>query len=361
MTYRTIRKLRKLIRDPKQYWEDSKVRKFLLDMSRKKNLPMDIPKAPITQTCIIKNEDLSKNTIEPKKSLQPQKISYVEEKQIKLDCVNFSKLNILTTYLKGTNLSKDNLLYLKQTELDELIEFRIKESNDVTQFKEKNYLSLDLIDNIDFGVSEESIFQALNLEQRSFFSNFKFILVTNPKSNFGYAIHTCSFKPRLSVVVTDKISVKHLNPLYIDDLYISEDLLAYIDSLDRFRNVKVISTDIEDIYGSIRNRFRETSTKDYNVFIPIKISDNRNENLIKNFEEFKDYDILISVEKENTRKTYARTFNEYIEQIKVKEIFIREELVLRYKSLLRKSLENDDFVNFLKCSLIDGYKFYEID
>lgn len=361
MDSRTYRKIRKLIRNPRQYWEDSQIKKFIFGSNQKNNntQPDTINNSkmpPIANNLThtpLQNQTLQSYILKP-----PSNSNTNTKKQIILYCNTIYDINIEITSLQGTALSRDNLLHLKQSEIDNLIELRIKESTDVTQFKQKNYLSFELSDNFTYKVSEQSIFQALSQEQRTFFSNFKFILIINPKSNFCYAIHTCSFKPRLCVVITEKDCLKNLNKLYIDDLFISKDLIETDDLLHNFRNINIITNDAEDIYQALRDRFRETSTKDYNVFIPIK-RDSQSAPIIKQENDYKDYDILLSTKETNTREFSC--FRDYIENLELKELYIREEIVLRYKSLLKYSLFKDSFATFLSFASLDGYKFYEID
>lgn len=331
---KTLRKIRKLFRSPKQYWIDSKLKKHLSKSILFRNSFSD---------GVRMNADVG--LISPSANQNSICASLSKDTGV---CISIEPIT-------KTALSRDNLLYLKQEDFDTQIEIKILESDDVTQFKQKNYLGYNLSDKLSSEITVESIVDSLTQSQKDFFASFKFILLINPSSKLIYAIRHCSFKPRIILVVTKEDCLSNINKDYIDDLIVTNDISNLLN-INEYRNIEICQNQLDAIYECIRYRMRELSSKDYNLFIPIKKTQ---PNKILKLNSYSNYDYLI---KANLNlKGESKTFESLLKFINIDELYMREELIFRYKHLIRHCQQINNYEKLLKFTTFDGYKCYELN
>lgn len=369
----TIRKLRKLVRNPRQYWADSKLRKILI--GQKVNQPEEIKisnvssKNEISNNLIVAENKSAKDNKKvtrikvlenPKKTNNTDKTLTISKPTI-LSKINNEKIVVELNECRKSSLSRDNMIHLIQDSDDELLKVLLKQSDDITQSKDKNFFAAQFIDQIDKSVNTSMIFVQLGQEVKDIFSHYKFILIKNPKSHFIEAAKISSFKSQIICIITDEACMDILDPKIIDELILTKEIAEKFD-IRQFRNWEICDNSVDSIYKAVRARLRELSSKDYNCFIPVYNYSNE-ENLPIDFTIFEEYDCLVKLKSNigDKNHTVNKNFNEVLQALDIQSLIVREELVLKYKKTLIDGIHNKDFSKFLYYSLLDGKKYYEIN
>ncbi len=333
------KKFLKLAREPRKFFYDSKFFKFIFE-----------------NIVSVLNKNTRGRVVDER----------IESDGCKLISIKISRpmlsdeLNIKYQNLCQTSLSKDNLLIVDDD--SECIKSIISNINwfdeaRVVQFKSKN-LAILKYQNDKFTSSTEEILNAFPSEVKEFFGKFKFVLSCNPLSNYINAIRLCSTKVRTICIITNEKSIEYISPLNTDCLIISKHLVEKIkDVIDQFRFIDIIDiTNMHDIEFSVKESLRQLSSKDFNMFIPIKFD----ELSINNFVDpdlYISYDILCNFECATDSNNI--TFEQLLNSITVKSLLVREELYFRYKNLITYSKNKDDYRKLLGVMLKDGNKIYE--
>lgn len=369
----TIRKLRKLVRNPRQYWADSKLRKILI--GHKVNQPEEIKISNISSKNEISNKPIVAENKSAKDNVKVTRIKVLENskktnntdelltisKPTILSKINNEKIVVELNECRKSSLSRDNMIHLIQDSDDELLKVLLNQSDDITQSKDKNFFAAHFNDEIDKSVNTSMIFVQLGAEVKDIFSHYKFILIKNPKSHFIEAAKIASFKSQIICIITDEACMDILDPKIIDELILTKEIAEKFD-IRQFRNWEICDNSVDSIYKAVRARLRELSSKDYNCFIPVYNTSNE-ENLSIDFTMFEEYDCLVKLKSNIGDKNHTanNNFNEVLQDLDIQSLIVREELVLKYKKTLIDGIHNKDFSKFLYYSLLDGKKYYEIN
>lgn len=374
------KKIKKLLRNPKQFFIDSKLYKFVSNSSceatdksqtnttsvneelqnltkiNKTNIASFVP---VNQTKQNENKvnaketnPINKQTIKPKEKSNSMSFFEISSSPLSTEItVNYKNL------LKS-NLSKDNLLIINDENnttkfIIENIEWFNEEK--VTQFKEKN-LKLISYKNNKLSNSSSEIANKFPIELKEYFGSFKFILCSNPQSHYITAIRFSSAKIRTICLINKFESLPYISDKYTDCLIIDESLISHVQNIDKFRYVECINfNNSKEIADIIKNVLREFSSKDYNLFLPIYISEEINNYLIDP-DLYESYSIIIDVLFSSKK---ANNFKQLIDSSTINALLIREELFFRYKNLIKVAQINKDYKELLKIMLQDGYKVHE--
>ncbi len=258
-----------------------------------------------------------------------------------------------------TNLTKDNLIIFNNSGvIDRVLERckNIQSSNKVTQFKEKNLFIAEFNEcNSDLDASQ--LFMTIAKELRLVLGNFRFMLFSDPKSKLFEAFRMCSTRCNVICIISKKESLIRITPNNVDFLIIEKSLLPELERADDYRNITCYDQSSSDsLPNAVVDLLRRISSKDFNMFVPVffqKLEDSQNLNVTK----YRDYDLITRISWINTDKTDISSHNSFdrlSNDIRVTDLFVREEIFLRYSSLIMNAKMSGSWVKFLSTASRDG-------
>lgn len=326
----TYRKLRKLFTKPKQYWRDSKMRKFFKpDIVTHENKP-----------------NIAEHENKPDIAKHENKSGIVthEKKQTSSKENDFDDLY----HLQKTPLQKDNLLFVLQTEEDISLLNLLKGCKGITQFSLKNLAVVKYRGEFGFRESSE-ILDHLEFETIQVLQTFKFVFFVNPPINIIEAIRCCSRKVRIFTIITDSTKLKQISP-NVTDVLLSNELPENPHKYRVF--VKLSSENLcsKENISIIRQVLREQSSKDPNFFIPLLGEPKLLDDGITTSKS----SIYMVIEKNIIGNPDALTFDDIIHQLHLKNLYIREEDWFRYKTVVCHAQQKNDYSTLLDYMLDDG-------
>lgn len=379
------KKLKKLKRDPKKFFQDSKL--FNVFKKNQKDI-LNTKKESVS----IKNSKISEN-----------KIVFKNEKLIKKDepsilgKFNF-KNNTLDIELKDKKIINSNLgfstLFIINNSEQYLINRKsirvLLKEKDFIAFKEKSIYFLISENNEYFDLEEKDIYEVFlrnkGLRNNSF-SLFRNIICINPSNPMFMFIRQSNPFIKTIIIIDNQQSLSYIAKYknYIDVLIIKDTLVfeyireiprvirykSFFDSLKFHinRNNSYIFYNNENdlislqeekiILNQIKIAILDTSyKKDCNLLLPV-LSNTPNLEKIDYYNE--DYTIngLIKF-KINNNYLETLSFDEILENIEIEELYLRDNLYCVYKDMILDAIKENDFKKLLKKTLYDGVYYEKI-
>lgn len=363
------KKFKKLLRDPKKFFFDSMFHRHLVHFFKHKishdNKYIELKeKDPKMQENIlnkqeshIKNKEIISNNDNISTKNEIIKLSNTSYFEITSNFLS-EEINVQFNDLKKSSLSRDNILIIddRSNNINFILK-NIKNFNDegVTQFKEKN-LRIISYSNKKIKNSAEQISSKFSVEMKDYFGNFKFILCNNPQSQYIEAIRYSSSKIRTICLVDNIKSLNFVTEQNTDCLIIDKELQQKVKlNIENFRRIEIIDfKQTSELFYALKKIMREFSSKDYNLFLPIYISED-SANYHISPEMYESYNIIIDIKFSNQ---IGKTFNEIIEKSSIKQLYIREELYFRYKNLIINAQQKNSYNKLLNIMLQDGNRIH---
>lgn len=326
MNNNTYRKIKKLFRDPKQYWADSKIRKVLCG-----------------NTEMVKETDVSvmNNLNDANYSLMIFDVGADGNVFVKVK----NKIN--------TKLKKDNCLFaVNSRESGDILQNIMKVANDVTQLKTDNFVELRINrkNSLVKDASVALLVKCFKNEDIEWLASFKFLIVVNPTDNIYMALRNLSCWLRVIAIVDRQNVIDTINNENVDYLIVDESLR--VDD-GKYRYIKRF-TKGKNEFLKIRESLREISSKEPNYFLPILKSNNQT---ILDIEKFKIYDAIVRMKKPFCKGNF-NTFEELGKKFEISELFVREEVFFRYKKIIELCSKNKEYSKLICWMLKDGGRLY---
>lgn len=326
MSSNAYRKIKKLFRDPKQYWADSKIRKILYgntDIVREVGQPAKSQSNNENYSLMIFDMDESDNVLVKVKN----------------------KIN--------TKLKKDNCLFaVNSRESGDILQNIMKVANGITQLKKDNFVELRINrkNPLVKAASVALLVKGFKNEDIEWLADFKFLIVVNPTDNIYMALRSLSCWLKVVAIVDRQSVVDSINNENVDYLIVDDSL--NVDD-NKYRYIKKF-TKGKNEFLKIRESLREISSKEPNYFLPLL---KLNSQTILDSEKFKIYDAIVRMAKPFCMGDF-KTFEELGKNFEVTELFVREEVFFRYKKIIELCDKNKEYSKLICCILKDGGRLY---
>lgn len=344
------KKLKKLLRDPKQFWIDSKVNKNIISLFHNDKI-----KTNNTTSNIVCNDNCS---------------NYIEQNTINFFS-RIEKNQTINNHIGVNTHIKNGNINITQKPRNTIIFVNIQQCNNefkIIEAIKKDCSSLNFTKNYFFeylykdsiAIDDEDIRNIINTFDKSFrdaISKFDIAIFIDPSTKI-FSIFRAFF-PDLKVIVilTDEYRYfDNILPTQIDTIIIHEKICTKIN-LSTFRRYFIYNSYKElcnylDIYTN------EISPRHHNMLLKIfgdvdfdtKYIDINTENI----------NCIITINKCCTQHNiYFITWDEYIKYISqnIKSIMVAENVFFNYKELLLSSIKNNDWYTFLSLASYDGVRF----
>lgn len=372
------KKLKKLKKDPIQFFIDSKLVKFF-------------------NINFLKNKQIQNKQILNKELIEPRLFGYIvgDWNNININFFNkkiiYSDLGFPTLFI--TNNFNKKLIH------NNFIKILLNNS-DFISFREKSLFFLRISSNFNNKkLSDNEIFKLINkysILKENKLKFFRNLVVYNPKNIWPFILKKINFNIKLTVIVDNYESLNFIKEyideidalIYSNNLNISflnnifryeefEDIILYkIKNLKWSKNINnkltlkdynfqfnYVNKTIEEKYEYIINLLKEilidfSYKKERNLFLPVICNKD-------NFEKIDEYndDLTIQglIDFKNKSNNFNNKFEDIINNIEINQLFLRENVYCCYKTfILENKMNQKNLKKLLFKSLKDGVYYEKI-
>lgn len=335
------KKMKKLVRDPKRFYVDSKVYKIIYAIiNRKKHINDDkINEAPKT----IKNNLNIYSKIDNKNIINNHigVNNFIKCKDIKIDKSSRNTIIFIEEYYNINNIV--NIM---------------KEKCKSINFNDRYFYEYIYKDSVN--INDDDIRNIIRTFDKSFIetiSKFNILLFINPKTKIYSLLRSYFPSTKILIILTNEFkNFEIISPKQIDALILQKNLRNKLE-FSNLRRYFLFDDEVElckalDVYTN------ETSTKHHNMLLKIYGDVPFDPKYMDMNTDIINCIIYINGDCAMNNISFP-TWSDYIKYISnnIESIMVTENIFFQYKELILSSIKNHNWQNFLLLATYDGVRF----